>query len=102
MQRSSGDAMGSKAMTALLRIQETLGLDYGGIDFALNQRGKVLLFEANATMVVEQPCKDELWDYRRAAVDRIHQAVRDMLIKTAGALPCPLAVPDLAPALARV
>ena len=93
--------LGSKAMTALLRIQEALSLDYGGIDFALNQRGEVLLFEANATMVVEQPCEDTLWDYRRAAVERIHQAVRNLLMKSAGALPCGLAVPDLVPALAR-
>jgi tetratricopeptide (TPR) repeat protein len=92
--------LGSRAITALLSIQNALGLDYGGIDFALNSRGEVLLFEANATMVVEQPCEDERWNYRRAAVDRIHQAVRSLLIKSAGALPSGPAVPDLAPALA--
>ena len=94
--------LGSKAMTALSSIQAALGLDYGGIDFALNQRGEVLLFEANATMVVEQPCEDELWDYRRAAVSRIHQAVQNLLIKSAGALSCALPVPDSVLALARV
>jgi tetratricopeptide (TPR) repeat protein len=94
--------LGTKAMTALLSIQNALGLDYGGIDFALNQRGEVLLFEANATMVVEQPCEDELWDYRRAAVERIHQAVRNLLMKSACALPCSAAVPDLDLAMARV
>ncbi|MFY9855285.1 MAG: tetratricopeptide repeat protein [Terracidiphilus sp.] len=94
--------LGSKAMTALLSIQNALGLDYGGIDFALNQRGEVLLFEANATMVVEQPCEDTLWDYRRPAVERIHQAVRNLLIKTGSALPCGLPVPHLTPAFVRV
>jgi tetratricopeptide (TPR) repeat protein len=89
-------ALGNRAMTALRQIQEVLGLDYGGIDFAVNQRGEVLLFEANATMVVEQPCEDERWDYRRAAIDRIHQAVRNLLMKKAGALPCGVAVPDMA------
>jgi hypothetical protein len=79
--------LGSKAMAALERIQEVLGLDYGGIDFGLNQSGDILLFEANATMVVEQPCDDERWDYRRAAVQRIHDAVRNLLLKRAGASP---------------
>jgi glutamate/tyrosine decarboxylase-like PLP-dependent enzyme len=71
--------LGSKAMAALEHVQSVLGLDYGGIDFGLNQRGEVLLFEANATMVVEQPDGDERWDYRRAAVERIHGAVRNLL-----------------------
>jgi len=38
-------------------------------------------------MVVEQPCDDERWDYRRAAVQRIHDAVRNLLLKRAGASP---------------
>jgi hypothetical protein len=46
-----------------------------------------LLFEANATMVVEQPDGDPRWDYRRAAVERIHAAVRDLLLTGSGALP---------------
>jgi aromatic-L-amino-acid decarboxylase len=71
--------LGSKAMAALERVQTVLGLDYGGIDFGLNPRGDVLLFEANATMVVEPPDGDERWDYRRAAVERIHAAVRNLL-----------------------
>jgi glutamate/tyrosine decarboxylase-like PLP-dependent enzyme/Tfp pilus assembly protein PilF/glutathione synthase/RimK-type ligase-like ATP-grasp enzyme len=71
--------LGSKAMAALEHVQSVLGLDYGGIDFGLNQRDEVLLFEANATMVVEQPDGHERWDYRRAAVERIHRAVRNLL-----------------------
>ncbi len=72
-------ALGSKAVTALERLQAVLALDYGGIDFGLGPDGDVLLFEANATMVVEQPAGDPRWDYRRASVDRIHAAVRDLL-----------------------
>jgi hypothetical protein len=77
--------LGAKAMAALERVEAELGLDYGGIDFGLNQQGEILLFEANATMVVEQPAEDERWDYRRAAVSRIHGAVREMLITNATA-----------------
>ena len=71
-------ALGSKAMSALKQVQAVLGLDYGGIDFGLNQQGDVLLFEANATMVVQQPDSDERWDYRRTAVEQIHAAVRQL------------------------
>jgi hypothetical protein len=71
--------MGRRAMDALHRINETLGLDYGGIDFGTNADGDVVLFEANATMVVYPPDKDERWDYRRPAVQRALDAVRRLL-----------------------
>ena len=76
-------ALGARAMNALAEVQATLGLDYAGIDFGLNHDGEILLFEANSTMVVEQPVADERWDYRRAAVERIHTAVRKMLLSSA-------------------
>ena len=84
--------LGAKAMAALQGLAAVLGLDYGGIDFGLNQAGEILLFEANATMVVEQPDGDPRWDYRRAAVERIHTAVRDLLLGRAGAIPVPTQV----------
>jgi len=87
--------LGEKAMAALERLLATMRLDYGGIDFAVNQKGEILLFEANATMVVEQPDEDPRWDYRRAAVERIHAAVRDLLLTGAGVLPGPIAALDL-------
>jgi aromatic-L-amino-acid/L-tryptophan decarboxylase len=76
--------LGVKAMGALTSLQAALGLDYAGIDFGLSGQGDVLLFEANATMVVQHPDKDEKWDYRRSAVDRIHAAVHQMLLRRAG------------------
>jgi glutamate/tyrosine decarboxylase-like PLP-dependent enzyme/Tfp pilus assembly protein PilF len=72
--------LGPRAMAALDQIQKTLGLDYGGIDFGLNQKGEVLLFEANATMVVVAPGTDQRWDYRRPAVEQIWKAVWEMLM----------------------
>jgi glutamate/tyrosine decarboxylase-like PLP-dependent enzyme len=71
--------LGPRAMRALGQIQAALGLDYAGIDFGLNAAGDVLLFEANATMVVNPPEPDERWAYRRLAVERIFAAVRRML-----------------------
>jgi hypothetical protein len=76
--------LGAKAMAALERVQQELRLDYGGIDFGLSPEGEILLFEANATMIVQQPDEDKHWDYRRPAVERIHAAVRQMLFMSAG------------------
>jgi glutamate/tyrosine decarboxylase-like PLP-dependent enzyme len=71
--------LGPRAMEALAHIQAILGLDYGGIDFGLSATGDLLLFEANATMVVNPPEPDQRWAYRRPAVERIFAAVRRML-----------------------
>jgi aromatic-L-amino-acid decarboxylase len=73
--------VGDRAMQALRAIQAMLGLDYGGIDFGLNERGEVLVFEANATMAVVLPSPDARWDYRRGAVERIYTAVWQMLLE---------------------
>jgi aromatic-L-amino-acid/L-tryptophan decarboxylase len=75
--------LGPLAMSALEKIQSTLSLDYGGIDFGLNARGEVLVFEANATMVVNPPEPDERWKYRWPAYERIQAAVRNMLLTRA-------------------
>jgi glutathione synthase/RimK-type ligase-like ATP-grasp enzyme len=77
------DVLGSKAVTALEKIAIELGLDYGGIDFGLSPAGEVLLFEANATMVVNPPDPHERWAYRRAAVTKILDAVRTMILSRA-------------------
>ena len=71
--------LGEPAMAALAGIAATLGLDYAGADFALAPDGSVLLFEANATMVVAPPDPDPMWDYRRPAADAVLAAVRRML-----------------------
>ena len=71
--------LGRKATTALGRIQDRLGLDYAGVDFAVGPDGDLLLFEANATMVIASPAADERWNYRRGAIDRIRDAVVAMI-----------------------
>jgi hypothetical protein len=73
-------------MAALQQIQRALGLDYGGVDFALAPDGSLLLFEANATMVVAPPRPEAMWDYRRAPVQRILDAVQAMVLERAGVL----------------
>jgi len=71
--------LGDKAMVALTRIRDALGLDYAGIDFGLSKQGDLLLFEANATMVIAAPDPDERWAYRRAAITGIIDAVVAMI-----------------------
>jgi hypothetical protein len=77
-------ALGKPAVSALESVQKMLGLDYAGIDFGLDAQGHVLLFEANATMVVNPPEPDPRWDYRREPVQRILDAAKRMLIERAG------------------
>jgi hypothetical protein len=72
--------LGPRAVEALAHIQTILGLDYAGTDFGLSATGDLLLFEANATMVVNPPEPGQRWAYRRPAVERIFAAVRRMLM----------------------
>lgn len=72
--------LGTRAIKTLEAICDKLGLDYAGIDFSVDRNGNMLLFEANATMVVNPPDKDEKWAYRTAPVQRILDAIREMLV----------------------
>ena len=75
--------LGPQAMRSLQAIQNALGLDYGGIDFGIGPNGDLLVFEANATMVILPPGDDERWNFRRPAVERACQAVHAMLMAKA-------------------
>jgi hypothetical protein len=75
--------LGETAMAGLGTIQAALGLDFGGVDFALAADGKVLLFEANATMLIHPPDADAKWDYRRPAIEAALQAARRMVMARA-------------------
>jgi glutathione synthase/RimK-type ligase-like ATP-grasp enzyme len=77
--------LGGTAMRALAAIGETLALDYAGVDFALTPDGRLLLFEANATMVVAPPFQEPRWAYRRAAVTDVLDAVRTVVSAGAAA-----------------
>ena len=72
-------ALGEKAITALNAIRDMLGLDYAGVDFGLNSNGDLLLFEANATMVIASLDPDPRWAYRRHAISEVIDAVVAMI-----------------------
>lgn len=77
--------LGRRALAALRAIGQALGLDYAGIDFALTPSGDVLLFEANATMLIDPAPPGPLWDYRRPAIAAAQAAARAMLRRRATA-----------------
>ncbi len=77
--------LGERAVSALEGIRTVLGLDYAGIDFALAPDGSVILFEANATMVVVPPGPEPVWQYRRRASDAVLEAVTRMFSRRAEA-----------------
>jgi hypothetical protein len=73
--------LGAPALAALRRIGECMGLDYCGIDFAISGDGRVIVFEANATMVIHPPSPSvPMWDYRRGSIARALEAAKDLLM----------------------
>jgi hypothetical protein len=76
--------VGPTGMAALERIRDALGLDYAGVDFALDAEGRLVLFEANATMVILPVAPGERWDYRRPAIGRAMAAVHALIRDRAG------------------
>jgi hypothetical protein len=70
--------LGATAMRALEQLSAMLGLDYAGVDFALDREGRVLLFEANAVMTINSPPPEAIWDYRRRAFRMVHAATQQL------------------------
>lgn len=67
--------LGARAWSALGRVRDALGLDYGGIDFALAADGGVVVFEANAAMTALRPDPDERFAYRVPASEALAGAL---------------------------
>ncbi|HWU49066.1 MAG TPA: hypothetical protein VN042_04260 [Asticcacaulis sp.] len=75
--------LGDTATHAIAEIGKRLDLDYCGLDFSLLPDGRVLVFEANATMLVHPEDEDSPFAYRNPAVTRITSAFQTMLEKRA-------------------
>ncbi len=74
--RDMPSALGARATAALRRISDVLALDYAGMDFALDRDGRVVLFEANAAMVIVPPKSEARWEYRREPSRRAVEAAQ--------------------------
>ena len=66
---------------AVREVARRLDLDYGGMDCAITQAGKVLLFEANATMLVHLDDSAEDFAYKHRHVPIIAAAIDKMVAK---------------------
>jgi len=77
--------LGGAVVERLEVIARELGLDYGGIDFGVDRLGRVIVFEANATMVLPHVSEDphSFWGYRNPSIMRIADAVHRMLLVSA-------------------
>jgi hypothetical protein len=75
--------LGARAIAALQSIATALDLPFAGIDFALGRDGRVVAFEANATMVILPPGSDERFTYRRPAFEAAQRAARNLIARYA-------------------
>ena len=72
-------AIGAGAWAAVQAVGAAMGLDYAGVDFTLLPDGRVLLFEANATMLVHPEAPEGPLAHKNPAIERILEAFRDLL-----------------------
>lgn len=72
-------AVGTKAMRAIRAIGQRIDLDFAGIDFSILPDRRVLVFEANATMLVHPEDEAGSLAYRNPAVRRILDAFDAMV-----------------------
>ena len=72
-------AIGVTAMAAVEAIGRRLDLDYCGVDFSVLPDGRVLVFEANATMLIHPEQEHEVLRYKNPYVQRILDAFEALL-----------------------
>lgn len=69
---------------AVQEVARRLDLDYGGMDCALTSDGRVLVFEANASMLVHLNDSRDEFPYKHRYVPRIFDAVSRMVARRLG------------------
>jgi hypothetical protein len=75
--------LGADIHAALLEIGRRVDLDYFGLDFGIDQDGKLLMFECNATMLIDLP-QSHLLAYRQPFVKKIRDAMSDWIAICSG------------------
>ena len=78
-------AIGPRAMAAVNAIGRTLDLDYCGVDFAILPDGRLLVFEANATMLVHPEDECGVLQFKNRYVQRIFDAFEGLLQRSISA-----------------
>ena len=74
-----GAVLGARAWAAVAAIGRRLDLDYGGVDFAVLGDGRVLVFEANATMLVHRERHNGPLAHKNRYVQRVVDAFEALL-----------------------
>ena len=74
-------ALGDRAWAAVNAIGAAMGLGYAGVDFSLLRDGRLLLFEANATMLVHPEAADGPLAHKNPIIQRIFDAFAEMLAR---------------------
>jgi Flp pilus assembly protein TadD len=74
----------SSCMNALAAIAEATRLDYCGIDCGLDRNNNIVVFEANATMLVHDE-KEDVFAYKNPYIAKIKQAFDAMLARRVSA-----------------
>jgi len=70
---------GPQAAAAVEQVAQRMDLDYGGMDCSILPNGEVLLFEANACMLVHLDDTKADFPYKHLAVPRIQEAMTRMI-----------------------
>ena len=71
--------LGERGMAVIRAVGERLDLDFCGADFSLLEDGRVLLFEANATMLVHTEASDGPLAHKNVHIERILEAFWEIL-----------------------
>lgn len=87
---------GAQGLATIKAIADGTGLNYCGIDCALDQQGQVVIFEVNATMLVHDE-KAEPFLYKNPHVARIKAAFGQMLARHVQGQPKGQATPQARP-----
>jgi glutathione synthase/RimK-type ligase-like ATP-grasp enzyme len=69
---------------ALAGIQERIGLEYLGIDCAETADGELLIFEVDNAMLVHAMDSEDLYPYKKPAMQKLFKAFQEMLENSAG------------------
>jgi tetratricopeptide (TPR) repeat protein len=71
----------------LVHIGKAVGLEYFGIDCSIDRDGNVLVFEADAAMLVHTSDPVDLYPYKQRFVPRIYRAVEQMIDRRKSGVP---------------
>jgi tetratricopeptide (TPR) repeat protein len=71
----------------LVNIGKAVGLEYFGVDCSIDPDGNVLIFEADAAMLVHTSDPVDLYPYKQRFVPRIYRAVEQMIDRRKSAVP---------------